>query len=189
MERIVLLRGINVGGHRKVAMAELRDALVAAGFASARTYIQSGNVIVDGGPGDDAGTVSLVRRVMDERFGHGDVHVIVRSVERLVRARTVSAQAFPAGDDDPADHARRVHVVFLVEPPAPARRASLQPDEFAPDRFLLDIHDGAADVHVAYATGAGSSKLTTDRIERGLGVRGSGRNLNTIDRLLAMTAH
>lgn len=71
----------------------------------------------------------------------------------------------------------------------PARRASLQPEEFAPDRFLLDIHDGAADVHVAYATGAGSSKLTTDRIERGLGVRGSARNLNTIDRLLAMTAH
>lgn len=189
MERVVLLRGINVGGHRKVAMAELRDALVSAGFESARTYIQSGNVILDGGPGDDAGTVSLVRRVIDDRFGIGDVHVIARSVDRLERARTVSAQAFPAGDDDPADHSRRVHVVFLAEPPAPERRASLQPGEFVPDRFLLDIHDGAADIHVAYAAGAGTSKLSIDRIERSLGVRGTGRNLNTVDRLLAMTQH
>ena len=188
MERIVLLRGINVGGHRKVPMAELRDALVAAGFDSVRTYIQSGNVIVDGGLADDGATEALVQSVIGDWFDIADVGVIVLSPARLERARAVSAQAFPLGNDDAEEHARRVHVVFLAEPPAPTRRASLHPDEFAPDRFILDIHDGSAELHVAYAEGAGSSTLTTDRIERGFGVRATARNLNTIDRLLEMTS-
>ncbi len=188
MERVVWLRGINVGGHRRVPMAELRDALIVGGFESARTYIQSGNVLVEGGPEHDAGTAALVHEIVGQWFGIHDVTVIVRSVADVVRARAVSAQAFPLGDGDVGDHARRVHVVFLAEPPPPTRRASLRPDEFAPDRFVLDIHEGTAELHVEYATGAGSSKLTTDRIERGFGVRSTGRNLNTIDRLLALAA-
>jgi uncharacterized protein (DUF1697 family) len=187
MARIVLLRGINVGGHRKVPMAELRDALVDAGFESVRTYIQSGNVIAEGGPVDDSAAAILVAHVISDRFGVDDVGVIVRSHRDLERARAISAQAFPIGDH-PDDHATHVHVVFLAEPPAPTRRASLHPDEFAPDRFILDIHDGTAELHVAYAAGAGSSKLTTDRIERALGVRATGRNLNTVDRLLELAA-
>jgi uncharacterized protein (DUF1697 family) len=188
MERVVWLRGINVGGHRKVPMAELRNALTAGGFESARTYIQSGNVLVEGGPADHAGTAALVQEIIRQWFGIDDVTVIVRSVADVERAQAVSAQAFPLGDGDAGDHARRVHVVFLAEPPTPTRRASLHPDEFAPDRFVLDIHDGTAEFHVAYAAGAGSSKLTIDRIERRFGVRSTGRNLNTIDRLLALAA-
>ena len=189
MERIVLLRGINVGGHRKVVMAELCDALVVGGFDSARTYIQSGNVIVEGGPADDGATEALVAALIGDHFGVHDVGVIVLSHERLQRARAISTQAFPVAGDDSDDHARRVHVVFLAAPPEPTRRASLHPDEFAPDRFILDIHEGSAELHVAYADGAGTSKLTTDRIERGLGVRATARNLNTIDRLLEMASH
>ena len=188
MERIVLLRGIDVGGHRKVPMAELREPLVGGGFEPARTYIQSGNVVVDGGPTADADTVALVRQIIDVTFGIDDVRVIVRSVAQMEHARAISAQAFPLGQDDVGDHARRVHVVFLAEPPGPTRRASLHPGEFAPDRFILDIHEGTAELHVAYAVGAGSSKLTTDRIERGLGVRSTARNLNTVERVLALVA-
>ena len=188
MERIVLLRGINVGGRRKVPMAELRDALSDAGFDSVRTHIQSGNVIVEGGPADDSATGTLVHNVIGDRFDVADVGVIVLSPARLERARAVSAQAFPLGNGDAEEHARRVHVVFLEEPPAPTRRSSLHPDEFAPDRFILDIHDESAELHVAYAKGAGSSTLTTGRMERGLGVRATARNLNTIDRLLEMTS-
>lgn len=188
MTRIALLRGINVGGHRSVKMADLRAALEGVGFNSVHTYIQSGNVVFTGGPADDADTEALIAREVADRFGLDDVGVIVLSHERLARARIVSGQAFPEGDADGGDHAKRVHVVFLASPPAPTRRASLLPDEFAPDRFILDIHEGTAELHVAYAVGAGTSKLTTDRIERGLGVRGTARNLNTIDRLLALAA-
>ena len=44
---LVLLRGINVGGKNKVPMAELRAALEDAGFDHVRTYIASGNVVLD----------------------------------------------------------------------------------------------------------------------------------------------
>jgi uncharacterized protein (DUF1697 family) len=40
-----LLRGINVGGHKKVPMAELRELLTKSGLENVQTYIQSGNVI------------------------------------------------------------------------------------------------------------------------------------------------
>ncbi|SHG99660.1 DUF1697 domain-containing protein [Winogradskyella jejuensis] len=43
---VVLLRGINVGGHRKVPMAELRELLANSGYANVQTYIQSGNVVL-----------------------------------------------------------------------------------------------------------------------------------------------
>jgi uncharacterized protein (DUF1697 family) len=188
MTRIVLLRGINVGGHRKVPMVDLRAALTDAGFDSVRTYIQSGNVIVEGGPATERTTEALVRRVVADRFDLDDVGVIALSRDRLERATGFSRAAFPIGDADMNDHARRVHIVFLGELPAPTRRASLDPVEFRPDRFILDIHDGEAELHVDYAVGAGSSKLTVDRIERALGVRATARNLNTADRLVALAA-
>ena len=43
---IVLLKGINVGGHKKVPMAELRELLNKSGFEDVQTYIQSGNIIL-----------------------------------------------------------------------------------------------------------------------------------------------
>ncbi len=186
--RIVLLRGINVGGHRKVAMAELRDGLSLAGFGDVRTYIQSGNAVVTGGPVDEADAVAAVRGVLVQRFGLDDVPIVIRSSADLHHARAVSAERFVPDPDD-ADHAKLVHVVFLSEPPAPTRRASLDPDAFGNDRFHLDVHDGRAELHVHYVDGAATSKLTVDRIERAYGVRGTGRNLNTVDRLIAMTAN
>ena len=102
-------------------------------------------------------------------------------------AAATSQRLFPIPSDDPTGHAKRAHVVFLVAAPSPTRRASLAPDDFTPDRFALDIHDGSAELHVLYDVGAGTTKLTGDRIERALGVRATARNLNTVDRLLALS--
>lgn len=188
MKRIALLRGVNVGAHRKVAMSELRSALGDSGLGDVETYIQSGNIVFSGGPGDDSVVVRLVEDVIADRFGLDDVPVVVRSLAELTHARSKSERPFPVGDVGRAagEHAKRMHIVFLTAVPPPTRRASLDPDAFGADRFHLDIHDGVADLHVAYAVGAGSSKLTTDRIERGFGVRATGRNLTTVDRLIEM---
>ena len=45
--QIALLRGVNVGGNRKLPMAELRATLATAGYGEVRTHLQSGNVILD----------------------------------------------------------------------------------------------------------------------------------------------
>jgi uncharacterized protein (DUF1697 family) len=184
-KRVLLLRGINVGGHRKLAMADLRTMLTDLGFRDATTYIQSGNAVVSDGPHDAA---SVVRAGLAERFGLADVAVVERSLAQLANARQSCANHFPspASDSGHGAHLKRVHVVFLAPMPPPQRRASLRPGDFGDDRFHLEIHDRVADLYVDYAVGAGTSKLTTDRIERAFGVTATARNLNTLDRLITM---
>lgn len=63
---IALIRGINVGAHRKVPMAELRDACAAAGLPVAATYIQSGNLVLDTGV---AGVEARLEAIVAARFG------------------------------------------------------------------------------------------------------------------------
>ena len=50
--QIALLRGINVGGHRPVAMSDLRDLVTGLGFDSARSMLQSGNLVFRGQTGE-----------------------------------------------------------------------------------------------------------------------------------------
>jgi uncharacterized protein (DUF1697 family) len=183
--RIVFLRGINVGGHRKVPMAELRAALADDGFDPVHSYIQSGNVVV--GTDDDDRTVEMrFGAILAATFGLDDVSVISMLPDRLEVARVASAREFPDDGSDPGDHARRTHVVFLDVAPERSSRSALDPDDFAPDRFVLEVHDGVAELHVSYAHGAGTSKLTIDRIERAFGVTATARNLNTVERMRAL---
>ncbi|MDN4479080.1 DUF1697 domain-containing protein [Demequina lignilytica] len=75
---VVLIRAINVGGRNKVPMAELRASLEAAGLRQVRTYIQSGNVLVDAGESRADQVNSLVERVLLADF---DVDTVVVTVD------------------------------------------------------------------------------------------------------------
>ncbi|MDP1818711.1 MAG: DUF1697 domain-containing protein [Acidimicrobiales bacterium] len=106
---VALLRGINVGGRNKVAMADLRAAFEADGHGGVRTYIQSGNVVFE----SDAPARSLeerLERVLEGRFGTPLV-VVVRSERQL---RSVMADA-PAGFGALPD-VYHSDVVFLRSP-------------------------------------------------------------------------
>ena len=81
---IVLLRGINVGGGNKVRMAELREALEAAGFSGARTYIQTGNIVLDAAPTPALG--AAVAEVLRDSFSV-DVPVVVVGGPELAAMR------------------------------------------------------------------------------------------------------
>ena len=106
---VALLRGINVGGRNKVAMADLREAFEAAGHTSVSTYIQSGNVLF----GSDRPARSLegeLEELLEARFGVPLV-VVVRSHRQL---RNVVQKA-PAGF---GEHPDRFHsdAAFLKGP-------------------------------------------------------------------------
>jgi uncharacterized protein (DUF1697 family) len=79
--QILLLRGVNVGGRNRVAMAELSRLLEARGMRDVRTYLQSGNVVVlsDSPAGE---LVEVCRRALAHGFGL-DVDVLVRSRDEL----------------------------------------------------------------------------------------------------------
>ena len=69
MKYICLLRGINVGGNNKVPMADLRDCFEQLGFENVSTYINSGNVIFETAPTDDAVLVEKCEAAIEEKFG------------------------------------------------------------------------------------------------------------------------
>jgi uncharacterized protein (DUF1697 family) len=104
-----LLRGINVGGRNKIAMADLRDSFDSAGYDSVSTYIQSGNVLF----GSDSGRTSLetdIEAMLERRFGLRLV-VVVRSHDDLRRVVDAAPAGFGAKTDD-----HHYDIIFLKAP-------------------------------------------------------------------------
>ena len=106
---VALLRGINVGGRNPVAMADLREAFDADGYAAVSTYIQSGNVLFE----SDAARPSLeddIEAMLERRFGVPLV-VVVRSHAQL---RNVVERAPDGFGSQPDIH--HSDVIFLKVP-------------------------------------------------------------------------
>jgi uncharacterized protein (DUF1697 family) len=109
---IALLRGINLGGRNKVAMAELRSVVSGLGHADVTTYIQSGNVLFTAAPGpDDAELAQAMTAAIASKLG---VSAPVIVVARDELAAIIAATPFP-DEPDP----RRVHAVVLSQAPWP----------------------------------------------------------------------
>jgi uncharacterized protein (DUF1697 family) len=80
---IVLLKGINVGGHKKVPMADLRELLTKSGFKNVKTYIQSGNAVLEAS--EKVNTIeSKIQKVIMAHFGF-EVSVLVKTRQDLER--------------------------------------------------------------------------------------------------------
>src|SRR5579863_5764611 len=88
---VALLRGINLGSANRIAMPELRATLGDAGFANVRTYVQSGNIVLDTEL-DDAALAEILATLIADRFKL-DVPVVVRSAAEL--AEVVAENPFP----------------------------------------------------------------------------------------------
>lgn len=163
---VALLRGVNVGGHRRVPMTDLRDALTAAGFGDVRTYLQSGNAVLDA-DGGEADVAARVRALLADGMGV-DCDVMVRSAEEM---RAVAARnPWPDRVEDPT----KLHVVFLGQAPdgAPATR-HVGPRE--------EVRLDGREVWVWYGDGAGRSRLVVDA-----GIPGTARNWRTVSALVAL---
>ena len=106
---VVLLRGINVGGHNKLPMADLRAALTAAGLEDVQTYIQSGNVIVSAEAANADVVGAQVRSVIATDFGL-DVPSMALTADEL--ADVARQNPYP-DESDP----RRVHAIVLPHAP------------------------------------------------------------------------
>lgn len=169
---VVLLRGVNVGGSRRVSSADLREAAAAAGLTQARTYANSGNLVAVGPADDDV--AERVTAALAAQLG-GDLRAVALTAERA--AAVLAADPFP---DAVADHPSHVQVHAS---PAPvdadglARLAEGRPERFA-------VVDGV--LYVDYVAGIGRSRLTPAAIDRAAGTWTTARNWNTLTRLVAM---
>jgi uncharacterized protein (DUF1697 family) len=167
---------VNVGGRNRLAMADLRSLVEAAGHSRVETYIQSGNVVF--AAAGDASNQELADQLQAAVAASAGlrISVMVRSGEQLVAA--VDAHPYRDPDLDPA----KLAIYFLESTPSATATRTLEPDRFAPDRFSV-IGDH---LFAHYPNGLGRSKLNNDYIERRLGVAATARNLNTVLRLLDM---
>jgi uncharacterized protein (DUF1697 family) len=79
---VAFLRGINVGKHRRITMAELKAAFEAAGYSNVATYVASGNVIFDSGSADSSALTAEVETKLERALGY-HVYVIVRGADEI----------------------------------------------------------------------------------------------------------
>jgi uncharacterized protein (DUF1697 family) len=170
-----LLRGINVGGKTQIAMPELQSLVTELGFTDVRTYVRSGNLVFRSDSSDASAVAGRLERRIGEAFDVAPA-VLLRTKAEL--GAIADRNPFLGQEPDPV----KLHVVFLETEPPAERRAELDPDRSPPDRFQLD----GRELYLHLPNGAGRTKLTLDYIERRLGVRGTGRNWNTVLKLLEL---
>lgn len=82
MKYVALLRGINVGGNRRVEMKRLKVAFERVGMENVTTYINSGNVVFDNSVQSVAGTTKILETAIEEEFGFF-VKVLVRDKSNI----------------------------------------------------------------------------------------------------------
>ena len=166
------LRGINVGGHNKLPMAELREALAANGFAEPKTLLQSGNAIFEHEATKVAAVETAVHDVIADRFGY-DLPVVVRKAADIDKA--LAASPYADIDVEP----KWKFVAYLSKAPTKATLAKVDYELFSPDLFTV-IGNHA---YVVLPSGADKSKLTTNHLEKVLGVQATLRNHNTVSKV------
>jgi len=169
---VALLRSVNVAGHGRVAMQELRASFEALGYTGVTTYIQTGNVLFSSGSKSEAAISAAIEQQLAEDFGDSPA-VILRTAPELQRVATASP--FAKAGASPSRH----HVTFLATPPAKAALAALAIPESGRDQLVVD----GREVYVHTPDGYAETKFTGSFLERRLGVVSTTRNWNTVTKL------
>ncbi|MEV6956302.1 DUF1697 domain-containing protein [Streptomyces sp. NPDC051183] len=173
-----LLRGINVGGHKKVPMAELRSVLAGLGHGDVQTYLQSGNAVFSSANTDPTALARELEAAIEAHFGF-PVPCLVVDGDHL-RA-VADACPFPAAELE----GRQLHATFFSEPPGEDRFAALAAADFLPEEFRL----GDRVLYLYAPDGLGRSKLgealAKPALVKGLDV--TTRNWNTVVKLVELT--
>jgi len=172
---VSLLRGINVGGHNKILMAELRAVYAQLGLDPVRTYIQSGNVVFGGGKGSASAMARTLEKAITDAFGF-EVPVVIRTSAEM--ERVVAGNPFLAEGADPST----LSVAFLGSAPSESAAAAMAAYTVGPDELRVV----GLEAYLHYPEGQARTKLTPTFMERSLGVIGTTRNWRTVNTLLDM---
>jgi len=181
---VALLRGINVGGQRKVAMTDLRTVVSSLGHGEVSTYIQSGNVLFATKQTDTAAMAAAMERAIAAALGL-QPRVVVVSCEEL--AAVADANPYP---DEP--NPRHVHVIFLSKQPGAdleARVVAAQAQAARKgSRDTARLVGRTLFVHTpgGYGRSELAALLAKLLAGRGDGPSGTARNWATVTKLLAL---
>lgn len=169
---VAFIRGINVGGHNKLPMADLRQVLNANGFKSVSTYIQSGNVLFESSK-DATALETEFEQLLNESF-QLEVQVMIRTQKAL---RTILVE-FPFSHENITNS----YFVLLKSKPNKENMDKANQIELAYDQFVIKSNT----LYLFPEQGYGKSKFNLKRFESILEVKGTARNYKTITKLVSL---
>ena len=173
---ISLLRGINVGANKRMKMEKLRASCQALRFEQIASYIQSGNLVLKGAKLSPAAVSRKIEKQIESDFGfHADV--ITRTSDELRKIIRLN----PLLKDTDVDQSK-LHVVFLSDMPSAESRRKLQSLTLAPDRVWVS----GQEIYFYFPNGVSGSSLWKHNLDRVIGVTGTMRNWNTVNKLTEM---
>jgi uncharacterized protein (DUF1697 family) len=165
MKYFAFLRGINVTGRNMLRMEDLRVLCTSLGYDNVRTLLQSGNVIFET---KRKPTAAQIAEAVRESSGL-NIKVMLRN-EAELRSAVERNPFVPVRDPSSL-------LVFFLDGEPKGKIVYSGPEPF---------HVDGRELYVDFVEGVGRSKLTTALIERSLGVSGTARNWNTVNKLLAL---
>lgn len=171
---VLLLRGVMPSGKNKVPMEQLREVLGKHGFENVRTYIASGNALVE----TDLSVCDIETKVhhLIKRHIGPDLTIIVRTGAQL--QKILDENPFKKGHD-----ISRVFFVSFAHKPASYKIDKLQKEDFGDCQ--LNFGENAAYMYIP--GDASRSKLSNNFLEKKLDVSATMRNFNTMSKLIEMS--
>lgn len=174
---IALLRGINVGGYKKIKMADLRNLLENEGFLAVQTYIQSGNIVFSSNETDASLIALKIETIIEEAYEfHVPTHIITH--EYLISVLNQN----PFKDDETKEQ-KLMNFAFAYNEPSTENVAKLMSYSYPNEEIVLANQM----VYCYYGTGAAKAKYTGNFMENKLKVTLSSRNYNTVVKLIEMS--
>jgi uncharacterized protein (DUF1697 family) len=173
---ISMLRGVNLAGKRKIKMEALRALYESLGLRDAQTLLQSGNAVFRTARKDLVALTKEIESAIERKFGfHSDVFLRTSSELREVIARNPFAKR--TGID-----ASKFLVSFLASDPGEEARDNVRRIKAEPEELRID----GREVYIYFSNGLARPKLSMALVERTLKTSWTGRNWNTVRKLLEM---
>lgn len=168
---IALLRGINVGGHKKLKMADLKLLFETLGFEDVVTYIQSGNVVFSSKDSKDFS--EIISREIEVRFGW-EVPVLVKTADSIAEIL----------NDCPFEEAKKAEAYFMLFASKPETKLmeDVNKISYPNEEFVLSPEC----VYIYFENGYGNAKLNNNFFEKKLKVAATTRNYRTLAKLIEL---
>jgi uncharacterized protein (DUF1697 family) len=172
---ISMLRGINVGGNKKISMAELKKVYEDLGLKYVQTFIQSGNVLFKFQGLDIDKLRDNIEKGISFKFGF-DVKVLIRTTEEL--QNTIKKMPFKKEDTE------RVYITFLSDKPAAVPEEEINKYKNDSEKYFIS----GKEIYILCPTGYGKTKLSNNFFEKKLKVSATTRNWNSVNKLFAIAS-
>lgn len=175
-QKIALLRGINVGGHRIIKMVDLKKLMTDLGFTGVKTYIQSGNILFEVADQTSEALSNQIKEAIATRFGF-EVSVVVLNGAELEEAANQNPYLNTETD------LSGLHLTLLSKAPETDKIADLMAFDSEPDAFTIKDRF----IYLKLDTQYHKTKLSNAFFEKKLGVEATTRNWKTVLKLVEMT--